>query len=253
MPVKPENKTFLNLAWYWAHWIVGLVFFALLFIQVFPQVIFDHKLTAHGITVYSRAPLPPQARDVLAKAALLVAQSKLAIPGRGEHVYVADQAWVMWLFQPFRTPFAVSVPVTNNIFVAQSSFVDDTVHANRPTFNTRTLSSVIAHEIGHDLVNQRLGPIQRFRVATWVAEGYCDYIAKESSFPEQEGMRLLAAGKDDPSSSFRYFVARKVVAYLIERKGMSFEQIAVAARESATLRDETLKQMHAEVLAKRGA
>ncbi len=69
----------------------------------------------------------------------------------------------------------------------------------------------------------------------WIAEGYCDYVAQESSFPETEGLLLLASGRTDPSSSFRYFVDRKIVAHLIDAKGYSFAQLVAHAKDAAAV------------------
>lgn len=86
------------------------------------------------------------------------------------------------------------------------------------------------------LIIARLGLIGSLRAPTWVVEGYCDYVAREGSFPEQRGLALLASGSTDPSESFQYFVGRQLVTYLIEQKKMTFEQIASAAKESDELR-----------------
>lgn len=138
---------------------------------------------------------------------------------------------------------AVSVPFTNNIFIADGDFESDTARSRQPAFNTRILSAVMAHEITHGLIVARIGFIDSVRAPSWVTEGYCDYVAREGSFPEQQGLALLAAGRTDPSSSFQYFVGRQLVTYLVEQKKMSFAQIAAAATQSKELRADVAAEM----------
>ncbi len=229
--------------WNLLNWVFLVLLAGFIVLHLFPGIVFQNKLTAHGITVHSRSPLPPSAVEVMARAATLVAASELAIPGRTAEVYVADQAWVYSLFRPFKKSFAVAAPWTNNVFIANGDFDKDLARSRQPVHNTRVLSAVMAHEITHGLIVERLGLIDTVRTKDWVKEGYCDYVAREGSFPEKEGLALLAAGRTDPSSSFDYFVGRQLVTYLIEQKKMSFEQIAAGSIASPQLRASTAAEM----------
>ena len=88
------------------------------------------------------------------------------------------------LFNPEAAGFAFSVPVTNHVFIASADFTSNVAHRNASDFNKRALSSVIAHEITHGLIRNRLGLLRGLRLAEWENEGYCDFVAQESSFPE---------------------------------------------------------------------
>ncbi len=63
-------------------------------LHAFPQVLFAHSVTAEGITIYSRTPLPPGPAGCARRAAALVQQSELAVPGRREHIFVCDSPWL---------------------------------------------------------------------------------------------------------------------------------------------------------------
>ena len=63
-------------------------------LHAFPQVLFAHSVTAEGITIYSRTPLPPGAAGCARRTAALVQQSELAVPGRREHIFVCDSPWL---------------------------------------------------------------------------------------------------------------------------------------------------------------
>jgi hypothetical protein len=243
IPVRPQAKTWSAQMGYWLNWLFLILVSAFFVLQVFPQIVFRHEMTVHGITVHSRLPIPSAAPEVLAKAAALVSASELAIPGKNADVFVADEPWVFWLFRPFKSSFAVSVPLTNNIFIADGDFETDIARSRHREFNTRVLSAVIAHEITHGLIVARIGFIDTVRAPGWVIEGYCDYVAREGSFPEQRGLALLASGSTDPSSSFEYFVGRQLVKHLIEQEKMTFEQIAASATQSKELRADVAAQL----------
>jgi hypothetical protein len=139
--------------------------------------------------------------------------------------------------------FAYSLPVTDNVFVANADLVHNVAHSAASDFNTRSFSGVAAHEITHGLLRHRVGLFRS--LPTWVVEGYCDYVAHESSFPEAKGLHLLATGQLDPSGSFQYFVYHQMVRYLIEVRHFSFQQIVDRADDAAVVEKETVKAIKA--------
>ena len=211
-----------------------LLFYAGL--QAFPQVLFAHSVSAPGITLYSRDPLPPEASACLTRAAGLLQASELAVPGRQERIFVCDAPWVFHLFSPTSTQaFACSVPLTDNVFIATANYRRDVARSAAPNYNSRSLSAVIAHEITHGLIRHHLGWWRGVGLPAWVAEGYCDYVAREGSFPAPEGWRLMTSGQGDPSMSFRYFEYRQMVRYLAEDEHLSFDQIVARANDPAAV------------------
>ena len=97
----------------------------------------------------------------------------------------------------------------------------------------------MAHEITHGLIRRRLGLWRGVFLPAWVAEGYCDYVAGEGSFPEATGRYLLATGRTDPSPSFHYYEDRQMVRYLVEERHLSFGQIVDCAGDSAAIEAQT--------------
>src|SRR5688500_11624882 len=67
-------------------------------LHIFPQMLFAHSVSAQGITVYSRDPLPPETTARIAEIAALVARSELAVPGRQEKIFVCNSPWLFRLF-----------------------------------------------------------------------------------------------------------------------------------------------------------
>ncbi|HEY9644404.1 MAG TPA: hypothetical protein V6C57_28170, partial [Coleofasciculaceae cyanobacterium] len=139
--------------------------------------------------------------------------------------------------------FAYSLPITDNVFVANADLVHNVARSAAPAFNVRSFSAVAAHEITHGLIRHRIGLLGR--LPTWINEGYCDYVAHESSFPEDLGLRLLATGQTHPSGAFRYFVFRQMVIYLIEERHFSFQQVVEHADQFTSVEEETVKAIKA--------
>ena len=221
--------------------VVALLYLALL---AFPQVLFGYSVSTKDVTVYSRTRLPPETTTRIEEAMELVSQSELAVPGRTERIFVCNQPWLYRLFHPIQTEsFAVSYPITRNIFIAEADLVHNVARSPAPVNKRRTFSGTAAHEITHDLIRHRLGLIGDFRLASWVREGYPDYVARESSFPEEEGFRNLREGNEVLSGSFRYFVYRQMVRHLAEDRHLSFDEIAKRAGDGAAIKAETVSAL----------
>jgi hypothetical protein len=218
--------------------IVSLLYLALLF---FPQVLFAYNTTEKGVTVYSRAPLPPEATARIDEAVALAGRSELAVPGRTERVFVCGNPWLFRIFSPLSPQsFATSWPVTDNIFLADADLEKNVVRSSAPEYNQRSFSGVAAHEICHGLIRHRVGLLRGIRLPAWIAEGYCDYIARESSFPEDVGTKMLREGWEDSSPSFRYFLYRQMVRHLIDDEHLSFDQVVGRANETGQIKADTV-------------
>lgn len=212
-------------------------------LYIFPQVLFPYSYSTQGITIYARFPLPSETAERVAAIANLIRRSELAVAGRTERIFVCNQPWLFRLLSPMSAgAFAYSLPVTDNVFVANADLVHNVARSAAPDFNARSFSAVAAHEITHGLIRHRIGVF--YSLPTWVVEGYCDYVARESSFPEAKGLHLLATGQQDPSGSFQYFIYRQMVRYLIEDHHFSFQQVVDRADEAA-VKEETVKAIKA--------
>jgi hypothetical protein len=213
-------------------------------LYTFPQVLFPYSYGMHGVTIYARSPFPAETTERIAEIVKLIDLSELAVAGRTERIFVCNQPWLFRLLSPTSAgAFAYSLPVTDNVFVANADIVHNVARSAAPDFNTRSFSAVVAHEITHGLIRHRIGLLHN--PPTWVVEGYCDYVAQESSFPEDKGLHLLATDKHHPSGSFQYFVYRQMVSYLIEDRHSSFQQIVERADEAASVEEETVKAIKA--------
>ena len=221
--------------------VVGVAYLILL---VYPQPLFAHSITAHDITLYSRHPLSPQAVERLAQARALVNRSELASPHRTERVFLCDNPWLYRVFAPLAaTSFAISMNFTNNIFIANADIAADRVTSSSRSH--RPLSGVIAHEITHGLIRQRLGSWRSLWLREWVVEGYCDYVARSSTLTETEGRTLLIAGQEPMTPALRYYRNRQMVTYLIDQEHHSFHQVVARSGDEAQVAAATRKALAA--------
>jgi hypothetical protein len=213
-------------------------------LQIRPQILFAHSVTAQGITIYSRAPLPPETTDRIAEIATLVARSELAVPGRQEKIFICNSPWTFRLFCPRTTgAFGASIFFTDHVFIFDADLSANLARRNAPEYNTRAFSPLVAHEITHGLIRHRLGTIQSFRLPDWINEGYCEYIAGEGSFPNEEGLRLLTTGQTHASSAFRYFLYRQLVTHLIDRRNLTFDEIVTQCHDTRTLEADLISSL----------
>ncbi len=208
-------------------------------LQVFPQVLFAYSVSDGGMTLYARHPLSARAAERLAQARVLVDRSELAVPDRRERIFLCDSPWLFRVFAPSSPrAFAISTPLTDNIFIAGADVAADLATSQASDHPTRSFTGVIAHEATHGLIRRRLGFWRMLRLPTWVEEGYCDYIAREGSFPDAEGRRLFVDGRKLTSASFRYYKYRQMVAYLVDGRHLSFGEVAGQAREADSVERE---------------
>ncbi|KAM3114671.1 hypothetical protein [Phormidesmis sp. 146-33] len=241
---QPKPRTRLRRWFRRSGWTLVVLVLLYVGLQTFPQVLFPYSYSTQGITLYALSPFPSEAAERIAEIVKLIDRSELTVAGRSERIFVCNQPWLFRLFSPMSAgAFAYSLPVTDNVFVANADLVHNVARSAAPEFNTRSFSAVAAHEITHGLIRHRVGFLHS--LPTWVVEGYCDYVAHESSFPEAKGLHLLATGQQDPSGSFQYFIYRQMIRYLIEDRHFSFQQIVDRADEAASVEAETIKAIKA--------
>lgn len=65
-------------------------------------------------------------------------------------------------------------------------------------------------------------------------------MARESSFPAEEALRLLSAGQEDPAPSFKYAVYRQRVTHAMDVEGYSFDQLVAHAGDTPLIKAQML-------------
>jgi hypothetical protein len=112
-----------------------------------------------------------------------------------------------------------------------------------PVAPPRTLAYYAAHEIGHDLIGERIGAIANWRLPHWIREGLADYIGFGSQVDID---RLLAAWKRgdtdlDPKRSGTYARYRLLVAWFLDRQGWSIDRLLASDMPQAEAERQVLQ------------
>lgn len=139
------------------------------------------------------------------------------------------------------------------------------------------MTHILTHEVAHTLVLAKLGLPDAARLPLWKAEGYPEYIAMSASraspgyslrvsatrvlnadlawLTDSRGdfipMRYDCVGKsyleDENGDSWHtcYYLSRVLVEYLLDRKGMTFEQMAQPSVDETQTLNELLRDYRA--------
>jgi hypothetical protein len=215
--MKKQNRIIVGIAF-------GLGIVSLLVIAF--RFHFNEIGRSNRMTLYAESETASPAADTIMKRVdALISRSGLFVGTKKKAgVYLmASHGTYACVALTARQAFAV-----NNwlgIFISKSNAAEDSVWRNGDTYNRRRLSCVIAHELVHNYLAEELGFFRyRFSLPSWKNEGLADYVAGESSFPFEEGMRLMHANAGSDSNSFLYFKYRIITAYVLEEERLSLQQ-----------------------------
>lgn len=134
-------------------------------------------------------------------------------------IYFCDTNMKYRILSPLHpNSFGCSSVFANTIFINKSNFKDNTININSLS---RSVSSVLIHELSHKSLAKKYFSKQD----NWKVEGLCEYAAKNSSYPVEKGWSNFVSGISDNSKSYKYFLYRIAVTYLIDVEQQSLESI----------------------------
>ena len=222
--------------------IAGLAI-AYVLLLYFPQPLFAYSATYENFNIHSREPIPPEMETILKSADERLARVPFYSKERIRQIYLTGgfKMYALLSHKAYRS-FANSVPLINNIMINQTDVPADRVFVNREKNNSRSLSGVIAHEVTYLFIRERYGTLQTTMMPTWKNEGYCEYIAGDTTIPFEEGLRLWRDNPND-DTAYRYIKYQAMVQYLLEKEKISvdefftrsFDENDVAAKTFASL------------------
>jgi hypothetical protein len=210
---------------------------------VFPQFLFAHEVSHKNFKVYAREPLGENIKSVLEAADARLAKSPIYDGETTERIFISDTYAFYTFLSPFqRKAFANTMPTVGNIRVGVIDANRDLVFRDSPDDNQRSLSGVIAHEVTHNLIRRRFGLISSYTsLPSWKDEGYCEYVAGETTISFEEGKRRWKENPHD-HSKYAYFKYHQMVKYLLDEEKISVEELF--------RRDFDAKELEARVYAK---
>ena len=186
-----------------------------------PQLLaFPYHARSNGSEIWSEAPLPQGQIDrVTARAAALVAQSPLARVPETRHVFLTRGGWRwLWLTLTSHDAFGITRALNEAVIVNRSDLAADRAFNGAAIGGVRSLSGVIAHETCHGMERRHFGVTVDATKPAWLREGYCDYVAQESSLSDADVARLKAQGRDHPALVY-YEGRRRIAAGLAANGG----------------------------------
>ncbi|HLM01799.1 MAG TPA: hypothetical protein VK400_12145 [Pyrinomonadaceae bacterium] len=219
------------------------IFAAYFLTLVFPQYLFAHQVSRNNFKVYARQPLDEKINHVLDAAQERLAKSPIYDKDITERIFISD-TFAFYIFQSplSRKSFATTLPVIGNIRINKADVAGDSVFRETQTDNQRSLSGVIAHEVTHNLIRRKFGLADSLvKMPDWKEEGYCEYVAGETTLSFEEGVRRW---KENPAedSKYAYFKYHQMVKYLLDDEKITVEDLFN--------RDFDLKELEAKVFAK---
>jgi len=210
------------------NWLIGGISFYYFLAIVFPSFLFANKLEYKSFSVHyhSNDINTEELKLVLDKSESLLYNTELFKKGISQDIFICNGYSEFTFFALMsRKAFAVNYPIFQNIFISKSSVLQNYILRNGKENNKRTLSGVIAHETVHSLLENKLGLLKYKLLPSWKNEGYCDFIANESSFNEQKGLTNICNDEvNSESASFKYFKYRKITQYLFEERKITLEK-----------------------------
>lgn len=209
----------------WLPWLGSLALLAGVVPPVVPQALaFPYREDIAGQQVWSESPIDRTALErVLERTHELVSASPIAVGDEPRRIFLTQGGWRWhWLTGRSRA-FAISRPLTENIVINSHDVARDQIVTSPRVGGKRRLSAVLAHETAHGMLRRRYGITVDFLSPQWLREGYCDYVARESSLTPKDVAELEAQGADHPA--FPYYFGRLRVAKLLEENGGSVDAL----------------------------
>jgi len=210
------------------NWILRGIILTYAAIIIFPSFFFANNLEYKNFNVHyhSNEINVEQLKSVLDKSQNLLNNTELYKARINQDIFLCNSFNEFTFFALFsRKAFAVNYSITQNIFLSKSSLTENSILRNGKENNKRTLSGVIAHETTHSLLQNNLGIVKYKLLPSWKNEGYCDFIADESSFNQQKGFQDIFNNKDNSDiPSFKYFKYKIITEYLFEERKITLER-----------------------------
>lgn len=200
------------------------LFFIYIFLSNYPALLFKEKIINENYTIYSDVDLSDKINPILDSVNPSLLKSELYKPLEYKFAFCSSYKKYSFLSNIYYESFAITKPITDFIIITKTNIEENEVISKKGVNNVRKLTSLLVHEMTHILINDHYR-FKRFKIPKWKQEGYCEYIANESSFDEEEGINNFKNNLTNNSPSYTYFKYRLYITYLMNIKELSFVQI----------------------------
>jgi len=195
---------------------------------IYPQILFAHEVSYKNFTVYSRQPIDANVNVVLDKVEVRLASSPLYSTDVKPKIFLTNSQrfysmlslYISW--NSFARGYAL-LP-TSNVFVNETDVGQDLVFRQLATFNQRSLSGVLSHEVTHLLIKKRYGYVKNVTLPEWKREGYCEYVSGGTTLDYETGARMWKANPQN-GTGYQYFKYYLMVKYLLENENLTVDEL----------------------------
>ena len=188
-----------------------------------PQLLaFPHSIETEIGTIHSEKPLDAAiVRESVQTVQARMATTPLASASESRPIFITAGGWRwQWLAISSSDSLAITRPLTTAVVVNR---VDPESGKIASIGGERTLGSVLAHEFTHGLIRRKFGILRPITFPMWKVEGYCDFVAGESTLSDEQAAVLESSGTDSPA--LVYFHGRRRVAEILAQNGGSVDQL----------------------------
>ena len=221
------------------------LFASYLTLLCFPQPFFRSSATTTNLTLYSDTPFSPEeGKKILEIVETKLETSRLFSPEIHHSVFICNARWRQILF--FNRKYGVGgvnyYPLTSNVFLSGARIEENRLIS--PSGNVvqgdRTLDYFITHEVAHTFTKKAAGWYRHSKLPEYVSEGYPDYVAKGKSFDYEKAKQafLSEAPEMDRWGSGLYLRYHFIVAYLLDKKSWSLQELLENPMEQKAVEDE---------------
>jgi len=201
---------------------------AYVFLLCYPQVLFAHQITYKNFTVYSREPLDQNVYALLDKVEATLAKSEINDNAVRPKIFLTNSQQLYSALSLYigANSFGkgMAALANNNVFINTADVSKDLVFRKAPEFSSRSLSSVVSHEVTHLLVRQKFGYVKNLTMPAWKKEGYAEYVAGGSTVDFATGVQRWKANPNN-DTGYQYFKYYMLVKYLLDTEKLSVEDL----------------------------
>jgi len=217
-------------------------------LSIHPQPLFAYNARRANVVLHARQPLPPEAGVLLDEVVRRLALSPLYKPARSHDVFLCDTPALFAMFALWdrRVGGIAQVHLAGNVFIRPVNLAHGRVIGpsgdEKP--GERTLAYYVTHEVAHVLTAEHVGRWRYFRLAAFQREGYADHVGFGHAFDLARGRAQLAAGVPEmnPRQSGLYRRYELLVVYLLQRRGMTVEQLLERPLDARALEAELIAE-----------
>ena len=211
-----------------------------------PQPLFAYSAQRANVVLYTRAPLPPQTGPLLDEVVRRISRSPIYDGRRIHHVFLCDTRTLFGFLtlNSYRAGGVAHAELGGNVFIRPFSIERGTVTgpSGQEKTGERTLAYFIAHEVTHAMTADRTGRWRYRQLSAFQLEGYADHVGFGRPLDLAREREALRGDEPDmsPRRSGLYKRYELLVAYLLERRGLTVDQLLAARLEQRQIEGELL-------------